>query len=79
MSVMKSRQQTTTLARLALRFMQGNHPKFLTKAELQTVRASAYGTKQTCPYLLRHRSDRPKRRLTTDQMAFVAGRHVALA
>jgi len=29
--------------------------------------------------LLRHRSDRPKRRLTTDQMAFVAGRHVALA
>src|SRR5262249_16478111 len=27
--------------------------------------------------LLRHRSDRPKRRLTTDQMAFVAGRHVA--
>jgi hypothetical protein len=39
MSVMKSRQQTTTLARLALRFMQGNHPKFLTKAELQTARA----------------------------------------
>jgi hypothetical protein len=36
---MKSRQQTTTLARLALRFMQGNHPKFLTKAELQTARA----------------------------------------
>src|SRR5262245_33940322 len=29
--------------------------------------------------LLRHRSDRPKRRLTTDQMAFVVGRHVALA
>src|SRR5262249_39243159 len=29
--------------------------------------------------LLRHRSDRPKRRLTTAQMAFVAGRHVALA
>src|SRR5262249_40257200 len=29
--------------------------------------------------LLRHRSDRPKRRLTTDQMAFVAGRHVALS
>src|SRR5215475_13002587 len=29
--------------------------------------------------LLGHRSDRPKCRLTTDQMAFVAGRHVALA
>ena len=27
--------------------------------------------------LQRHRSDRPKRRLTTDQMTFVAGRHVA--
>ena len=27
--------------------------------------------------LLRHRSDRPKRRLTPDQMAFVVGRHVA--
>jgi hypothetical protein len=28
--------------------------------------------------LLRHRSDRPKRRLTTDQMAFVAGRRMLL-
>jgi hypothetical protein len=28
--------------------------------------------------LLRHRSDRPKRRLTTDQMAFVAGHRMLL-
>ena len=48
MSVMKSRQQELSekadeerrrCRDWLLRFMQGNHPKFLTKAELQTARA----------------------------------------
>jgi hypothetical protein len=36
-----------------LRFMQGNHPKFLTKAELQTARALGLDV----PWILQQRAD----------------------